>query len=265
MAKILIIEDNEADLAWLNHTLTEAGYSVEAAKTGAEAKTKLRSRSYAAILLDLILPDIGGWEILHSIRAAGPNQHAPVIVVTVVAEKGVAKGFPVQDYLVKPIHPVTLLDSLKNSGVVPKPAKKIMVVDDDVRALKLAQVGLRSAGYEVVCHTSGVSALHDATGSEFAAVVLDLLMPQMDGFEFLDRFRQIPKCRTTPVIVWTNKDITAADTDRLKHSAQTIALKNRDGIDNILKELRRHAVALNGEAAVERTVERRLARGWHDG
>jgi len=68
------------------------GYRVETAKTGAEAIVKSQARTYAAILLDLILPDTGGWEILHAIRTAGPNQNTPVVVVTVVAEKGVAKS-----------------------------------------------------------------------------------------------------------------------------------------------------------------------------
>jgi CheY-like chemotaxis protein len=79
-----------------------------------------------------------------------------------------------------------------------------------------------------------------ASESKFAAVVLDLLMPELDGFKFLDRFREIFACRNTPVIIWTNKDITAEDRDRLKHSAQSIALKGRDGIDSVLRELERH-------------------------
>jgi len=74
-------------------------------------------------------------------------------------------------------------------------------------------------------------------------------MPQMDGFEFLDRFRQIDKCRNTPVIVWTNKDITSADFERLKISAQSIALKNRDGIATVLKALQHQALA-GGTAAL---------------
>jgi len=116
----------------------------------------------------------------------------------------------------------------------------VMVIDDDAKALKLAKVGLQAGGYEVVCHSNGVSALHDAERSDFSAVVLDLLMPEMNGFEFLDRFRRTDKCRNTPVIVWTNKDITIAEMERLRSSAQAIALKDRDGIDGVLRELQRH-------------------------
>ncbi|HEY7220004.1 MAG TPA: response regulator [Candidatus Binatia bacterium] len=252
---ILVIEDNEADLKWLTQTLAQAGYRVEPAKTGAEALVKSQARPYAAVLLDLILPDTGGWEILRAIRSAGPNATTPVVVVTVVAEKSVAKGFPVQDYLVKPIQPKVLLVALKNAGVYPRDrVMRVLVVDDDVKTLKLAQIGLQADGYEAVCHNSGESALYDATQSEFAAVVLDLLMPQMDGFEFLERFRQINKCQNTPVVVWTNKDITSVDFERLKISAQTIALKNRDGIGTVLKELQRHAPPTGVVTTIEETA-----------
>ncbi|MGE5220076.1 MAG: ATP-binding protein, partial [Chloroflexota bacterium] len=174
---VLVIEDSEPDRKWLTQILIEAGYRAETANNGAEAAEKAHSRAYAAILLDLILPDTGGWDILHAIRAVGPNQHTPVIVVTVVAEQGVAKGFPIQDYLVKPVRPNALLDALRAAGVTPKsPRRKILVVDDDAKTLKLAAVGLKAGGYEVVCHSSSISALRDANLKGFGAVVLDLLM-----------------------------------------------------------------------------------------
>jgi len=238
---VLVIEDSEADLKWLTHILADAGYCVDSARTGAEAVAKTRSRTYSAVLLDLILPDTGGWDILHSIRTPGPNESTPVIVVSVVTEKGMAKGFPVQDYLVKPVQSDALLDALRSAGAFPHgPSRQVMVIDDDAKALKLAKVGLQAGGYEVVCHSNGASALHDAERSDFSAVVLDLLMPEMNGFEFLDRFRRTDKCRNTPVIVWTNKDITIAEMERLRSSAQAIALKDRDGIDGVLRELQRH-------------------------
>ena len=241
---ILIVEDSEADLRWLARVLSDAGYSVENARTGAEAIAKLKSRDYAAVLLDLILPDAGGWDILHAIRSDGHNQNIPVIVVTVVAEKGVSRGFPVQDYLVKPVQAKTLMDSLRAAAVLPRPlSRRILVVDDDTRTLKLSKIALEAAGYEVACHPEAASALEEARCAKFAAVVLDLLMPQMDGFQFLDRFRRIDGCRHTPVIVWTNKDVTGVDMQRLKASAHEIALKGRDGIETVLKMLQRQAPA----------------------
>jgi len=241
---VLVVEDNENDLQWIAKILSEQGHSLDSARTGAEALAKTKATVYSVILLDLILPDMIGWDVLHSMRMEGANQHTPVIVVTLVAEKEMARGFPVQDYLTKPLSPQSLIDSLKSAGVQSNGArKKVLVIDDDPHALKIARVALQSSRYEAVCHISSKSGLAAAAESSFDAVVIDLLMPEIDGFEFLDRFREIAGCRDTPVIVWTNKDITAKERERLDQSAQSIALKDGDGIDAVLRELQRYVAS----------------------
>jgi signal transduction histidine kinase/CheY-like chemotaxis protein len=240
---VLVIEDNESDRQWLANILGEAGYTVQSVSTGAEGVAKAQAHAFKAILLDLILPDMGGWEVLHSIRARGPNQQTAVIVATVVAEREVAKGFAVQDFLVKPIAPETLLEALKNAGVdASGTKKKILVVDDDPNTLKMAKAALQAGGYEAVCHGSAESGLKVAAEAQFSAVVLDLVMPGIDGFEFLTRFRELSSCQKTPVVVWTSKDITVEDRERLKNSAQSITPKARLGIDAVLRELEHYVV-----------------------
>jgi signal transduction histidine kinase/DNA-binding response OmpR family regulator len=253
---VLVIEDNETDRQWLAKLLGEAGYIVHSAATGSEGIAKSQATSFTAILLDLILPDMGGWEVLHSIRAAGPNQQTAVIVATVVAEKEVAKGFPVQDYLVKPIGPEALLQALKNARVVANGAKKkILVVDDDPNTLKMAKAALQAGGYEAICHASGESGLQAAAELKFNAVVLDLVMPEIDGFEFLTRFRELSTCKETPVVVWTSKDITAHDLNRLRNSAQSIAVKSGFSIEAVLQELQRYVGPI-GDSQNSRAPER---------
>ena len=240
-SSILLIEDNDTDRQWLAKILGDAGYVVQSAVTGAEGIAKAQANRFAAIILDLILPDIGGWEVLHSVRAVGPNQQTPVIVATVIAEKEVAKGFSVQDFLTKPIVPEALLETLKNVNVDSDGGKKkILVVDDDLNTLKMAQAVLQAGGYDAVCHASAESGLKAAAESEFSAVVLDLVMPEVDGFEFLTRFRELSTCKKIPVVVWTSKDITVEDRQRLKNSAQSITSKDSIGIDAVLRELQRH-------------------------
>jgi CheY-like chemotaxis protein len=238
---VLIVEDNEKDLRWIAKILLAHGHSFDTARTGAEALAKTKATVYSVVLLDLILPDMIGWDVLHAIRMEGANQHTPVIAVTIVAEKEIARGFPVQDYLTKPLSPESLIASLKSAGVQSNGVrKKILVVDDDPNALKLASVALQSGSYEAVCHSNGKDGLAAAAESRFDAIVLDLLMPEIDGFEFLERFRAITDCHNTPVIVWTNKDLTAEDRERLERSAQSITLKGQDGIDAVLIELQRY-------------------------
>jgi CheY-like chemotaxis protein len=174
-----------------------------------------------------------------------------VIVATVVAEKEVAKGFSVKDFLTKPIAPEALLDALKDTRVGAGGKKRILVVDDDPNTLKMAQAVLQTGGYEAVCHASAESALQAAAESKFSAVVLDLVMPEVDGFEFLARFRELSSCKKTPVVVWTSKDITIEDCRRLKNSAQSITSKDGIGINAVLRELQTHVGRPVDAAAIE--------------
>ena len=241
--RVLIVDDNEKDLQWLAKVLLDAGYLPDTARSGIEAVSKAQTIAYRAILLDLILPDMVGWDVLHSIRAQGPNQQASVIVVSVVPENDMARAFPVADYLTKPISPDTLINAIRKAfmrnGAPPTPGK-ILVVDDDSATLKVAGAALQASGYQAICHASGRGGLEAARQEEFAAVVLDLLMPEMDGFEFLHRLRQLVSYQQLPVIVWTNKDITAEDRLRLKSSAQSVSLKGQHGIDAIVNDLKRY-------------------------
>jgi PAS domain S-box-containing protein len=250
--KVLVVEDNENDLNWLTRVLSQAGYAVDSATSGSEAVAKAQQTLYSAILLDLILPDTLGWDVLRAIRAAAVNQDAPVIAVTVVTEQDTARSFALQDYLPKPVSAAALLASLRRAGVIGNGSgRRILVVDDDPAALKLAEAALESSGYQASCHQSAAAALATAAQRPVDAVVVDLLMPEMDGFQFLDRFRDLANCGDTPVIVWTAKNITTAERARLKIAAHSIALKGQGGIDAVLRELRYHIKQSNEETAQE--------------
>jgi CheY-like chemotaxis protein len=179
-------------------------------------------------------------EVLAAIRARGPNEHVPVIVLTVVAEKGAAAGFPIHDFLVKPVQAEELLASLQRANVPPERGRKVLVVDDDPRALKLMEATLTHLGYRPVCEADGLSGLRAAEQERPAAVVLDLVMPGMDGFEFLDHFRRTALGRRTPVIVWTVKELTEADRARLRATAQGVILKSQGGVAPLLEELQKY-------------------------
>jgi signal transduction histidine kinase len=100
---VLVIEDEAKDQAWLTQALLDAGFAVEVAATGAEALEHCRGRAFDLITLDLLLPDLSGWDLLRTIRSDGPNRDVPVIVITLVTEKQVGLGFPIQDMLSKPL------------------------------------------------------------------------------------------------------------------------------------------------------------------
>jgi PAS domain S-box-containing protein len=234
--RILAIDDDPTDRQWLFRTLSDAGFAVETASTGAEGLERCRSHPYDAILLDLLLPDTDGREVLRAIRSSGRNQHTPVIIVTVVAEKGAGAGFHVDDILQKPVAEKDLLSALNRASVSPSTSGPIFVIDDDLSALKLAEKTLKDLGYRPVCHAGAVQALDSIAGDPPAAVVLDLLMPGMDGFEFLSRFRRTPAGRRTPVIVWTVKDLSSREREELDSLAQSVVSKSA-GAKTLIEEL----------------------------
>jgi len=245
--EILVIEDDAGDRALIVEALAAAGYSVESAATGAQALARLRDRRFDAMTLDLILPDMSGVDLLARMRNETLNADIPVIVLTVVAEEGAVAGFTVSDVLAKPIESGALLKALQRAGVVPGRRGAVLVVDDDPGCLKLMEATLGRSGYETICRQDGLAALEAAAQSRLIAVVLDLVMPGVDGFEFLERFRRTEAGRRTPVIIWTVKDLSAGDHARLRESAHAVVVKDGDSAASLVREL---SVFLPQRAAV---------------
>jgi CheY-like chemotaxis protein len=231
-----VIEDDPADRDWIVGALTDVGYAVDAVETGSQALARCRASTYDAITLDLLLPDMNGHDLLRAIRGEGTNRETPVIVVSVAPNKGVGAGFHVHDMLSKPVEAETLLSALERAGVLPNRLAQVLVVDDDPRARKLVEQALLGAGYGVVCVANGEDGMTVVVETPPAAIVLDLLMPEMNGLEFLRRFRQTAPGHRTPVIVWTAKDVSPEERERLRDAAQAVVLKSQ-GITALLAEL----------------------------
>ena len=234
---ILVVEDDPGDQRHLVQALGAAGYAVEVAGTGAQAVMRCRERRFDAITLDLLLPDMSGLEVLQQVRETGPNHDVPVIVITVVAERGALAGFAVHDILPKPLESGDLLSSLRRAAVSPQRDGPVLVVDDDPGSLRLMAATLERLGYQTRCEQDGAAALAAARDEAPSAVVLDLCMPHMDGFEFLDRLRRQESGRRVPVIVWTVKDLSPEEYDRLRASAQAVVNKGRGGSGGVVAEL----------------------------
>ena len=233
---VLVIEDDPGDRALLAEMLSGAGYAVETAATGKAAVAKAGARAFDAITLDLLLPDMSGLDVLRGIRAGGCSRDAVVVIVTVVAEARAAGGFVVQDVLGKPLEPESLLASLER-GLGRRGRDSVLVIDDDPGTVKLLAHTVERLGFDAICCTDGAAGLAAAERSRPIAVILDLLMPGLDGFAFLDRLRALPAHGTTPVIVWTAKDLTVAEQARLGASAQAVVSKKGGGVASLVAEL----------------------------
>jgi signal transduction histidine kinase/DNA-binding response OmpR family regulator len=238
-ATVLVVEDDPGDQHFIAQVIAGAGYGIQTAETGARAIELCREQPFDAVTLDLLLPDLTGLDVLRGIRSEGRNQRTPVIVVSVVAERGVVGGFPVHDYLPKPLRGAELLASLQRAGVPPQTGGAVMVVDDDAASLKLMDNALRKLGYQVVCSQDGASALAVAEAQRPLAIVLDLLMPGVDGLEFLTRFRNCTENRSVPVIIWTMKDLTREDRASLARLSEAVFAKGQGRPLALLDELER--------------------------
>jgi CheY-like chemotaxis protein len=222
--RILVVEDDPHDRRAIVDTLVAAGFVVEAASTGAMAIEMASQRGYAAITLDLILPDLGGLDVLKAIRKSPHNGDAPVFVITIVAE-GVPAGFPITEVLDKPFDGDALLEALGRAGIRGDTGAPILVLDDDPGSLKLMASTLERMQFRVSCYSDGAAALRSIAQSAPRMIVLDLMMPGMTGFEFLERLHETPAHRAIPTVVWTVKDLTADELGRLRNATRAIVRK----------------------------------------
>ncbi|KTC85937.1 two-component sensor histidine kinase [Legionella drozanskii LLAP-1] len=236
---VLVIEDNPEDSQLIVNALTDEGYAVEVAFNGAEAIKLANKKHFDLITLDLLLPDMNGWEVLRALRAKGSNLETPSIVVTVVVSKAISFGFMIQNFLTKPIKSEDLIIALEQTDVHPNENKTILFVDDDPQMLALCKQYLRDHGSVIFCESDAEKALTLANIKHPDVIILDLLMPEMDGLEFLRRFRCTEYGKNTPVIICTSQDMGDIDRRRLKASVAAVVQKGGGSMTNLLTEIKR--------------------------
>ncbi|MBN8610570.1 MAG: response regulator [Deltaproteobacteria bacterium] len=235
--RILVVEDDAQDQERLVAALVAAGFAVDTAVTGAQALEAIHARAYDAITLDLLLPDTTGLSVLAALRKAPAGRSTPVIVVSVVTEH-VTGGFVVHDVIEKPLDGASLVSSLARAGVVAPGHAPILIVDDDERSAKLAAATLAGAGWRTVTASNGAAALERANEERPAAVVLDLVMPVLDGFGFLEKFRADPRWLSVPVFVWTVKDLGTDEMRELAKRAERVLPKDGSGARTLVEQIR---------------------------
>jgi signal transduction histidine kinase/DNA-binding response OmpR family regulator len=235
---VLVIEDDGADQAHLAKILRTAGYRVELAGTGARALQLAAAQRYDAITLDLLLPDRSGLEVLNALRSGGPNREVPVVVITVVTETSALAGFAVSDVLTKPVRAHEVKAALRRvSGAAGSPPK-VLVVDDDAGTLELMAATLHTLGIEAQVASSAAQALEMIEQQPPDAVILDLVMPGMNGFDLLHELRARPRWQLLPVFVWTSLQLKPEERAALRASAQAVVAKAGGGLDTLVEQLR---------------------------
>jgi signal transduction histidine kinase/DNA-binding response OmpR family regulator len=233
---ILVIEDDPSTVRLLREFLEPAGYSLRVAPTGEAGLALARERRPSAVILDVLLPGLDGWEVLRRLKAEAGLRDVPVVIVTVVDERGIGLALGAVDYLVKPVERGALLACLARYTLTSKVKERkvrILAVDDEPGGLALIRAALEPDGFEIVDASGGRQALDLMRDNSIDLVVCDLAMPEMDGFEVIAALKANPKTAGVPILVCTARDLSDADKERLNGKivgSVTKGLDAREGL-----------------------------------
>jgi PAS domain S-box-containing protein len=240
LTPLVLIVDDEVPARELLASYLEPEYRVVTAASGAEGVEKARQLRPDAITLDVLMSGGNGFEILAALRKSPETANIPIIIVSIVDQKQVGFALGAADYLVKPIRKPVLLETIRRH--VPHLTDddaSILLVDDDPGTLALLEETLRGAGYETQSVRSGTRALEVLSSKLISAVLLDLLMPGMDGFEVIRHVRQEPTLRELPILVMTGKNLSADEAAVLGRETQALLLKTGSWQQQLIGEVGR--------------------------
>jgi signal transduction histidine kinase/CheY-like chemotaxis protein len=220
---ILLVEDDEHSIELLSLYLRDTGFEIAVARSGEEGLELARRLRPAGIILDILLSGLDGWEFLARAKADPEIATVPVIIVSMLDERGRGLALGAADYLVKPIVRDDLLDAL--ARVTAASQASVLAVDDDPIALELVSAVLEPAGYTVLSARNGPDGLALAQTEQPDVILLDLLMPEVDGFMVVERLQADPATSSIPIVVLTSKSLTAEDRRRLRGRIVSLAGK----------------------------------------
>jgi len=194
-----------------------------------------------------MMPDLDGWTVLAAIKGDPALADIPVVLMSIVEQKNRGYALGAADYLVKPVDRAKLVETLRH--VCGTTAGFVLLVDDDAVVRRSVRQALEPLGWKVTEAENGRLAIDSLAAAVPDVIILDLMMPAMDGFEFLEQVRARPDWQDIPVVVITAKDLTDADRDRLNGGVERIIQKSDP--DQMLRQLGRE---------ISRCVKARAAR-----
>ena len=238
ISSILIIDDDTLVHDMLRRMLSKEGFEVYTATNGEEGLDRARNIKPGAIILDVLMPGMDGWSVLANLKSDSELSGIPVIMLSMVDDRTRGYAMGVTEYLTKPADKQQLLAVLRRS-VREGPVAPILVVDDDQDQRQLLRRMLESEGWEVVAAHNGRAAIDAVRARRPACIILDILMPEMDGMEFVSELRTQPAYRDIPIAVLTSHDLSADDHQRLSGEVQRVLHKgiSREQLLDMVREI----------------------------
>ncbi len=234
---VLVVDDDPTLRDVLQRTLGKEQFRVVTASSGAEALRLARELQPAAITLDVMMPGMDGWAVLAALKADSELADIPVIMLSIVEDKGLGFALGAAEYLTKPVDRSRLISVLGRYRQ-DRLANSVLLVEDDPTIRDMLRRTLEKEHWIVQEAEHGAAALQAVAKQRPGLILLDLMMPTMDGFTFVTELRKHPAWRSIPIVVLTAKDITAADRLRLNGYVEKIVQKGAYSREQLLAEVR---------------------------
>jgi signal transduction histidine kinase/CheY-like chemotaxis protein/CHASE3 domain sensor protein len=226
---ILVVEDNAEAAEILARHLEAGGFRMSFARTGNEAVAMARELKPVAITLDILLPEIDGWEVLRRLKADELTWNIPVVVVSVSDNPALGRALGARDYFVKPVDRDALLSRLNEYAFTTQVLHgetRVLVVDDEPANLDLLQALLEPEGFRVLKSSGGREGIEMARAQQPHLILLDLMMPEVTGFDVVEALRTDEATRSIPIMVLTAKELTIEDKAALNGHVAAIFQRN---------------------------------------
>ena len=232
---VLVIDDDAVVRDLMKRFLGKERFRVETASGGKEGLLLAKERHPDAVILDVMMPGMDGWTVLKELKSDPELARIPVIMLTIVDDKNKGYLLGASGYMTKPIDRQRLVGVLHK--LIPNPSR-ILVVDDDPAFRKRLRGMLEKEAWEVVEAENGRAALASLVESLPALILLDLAMPEMDGFQVVEVLRKHPLWSSIPVAIIAAGELGTVDRKRLEGSVNKILRKQGDGFETLLGEVR---------------------------
>ncbi|HYY16203.1 MAG TPA: response regulator, partial [Gammaproteobacteria bacterium] len=236
---VLLVEDDPKTRELLRFSLMREGFRVEVALHGEEALPKARTLRPFLIILDILLPRKDGWEVLRELKEDPMTQDIPVVIVSIVDEPERGFSLGAADYILKPFDREDFLRRLGRYSFTTKvrlEPVKILIIDDDPLAVDALIGMLEPAGFEIFKAYGGQAGFELAVEQQPDLILLDLLMPEVSGFEVVQRLKEHPHTKETPIFIVTLKDLTAEDKQKLNSLVAAVMPKGAFSRERLLAE-----------------------------
>jgi CheY-like chemotaxis protein len=235
---VLIVDDDPAAQELLGRFMEREGFHPVSALTGPHALQLVKEVHPLAITLDVMMPGMDGWAVLSSLKNDPETADIPVIIVSIVDDKNLGYALGAAEYLTKPIDRERFSKVLDRYRCIAGDCPVLLVEDDPAVRQTLRSV-LERHGWRVSEAANGAIALEMMAKEAPELILLDLVMPEMDGFEFADHLRKSEQWRSIPIIIVTSKDLTADEISRLNGNVERIIRKESYAYSDLLNEIHR--------------------------